>query len=594
MTEASNSVNAETIAKEIAGEAAHAIEAGRPLFLIVYYEHEAVKVAFQGKLRQALGILGVTPQTFDPAGRPEHGTGRLYDLLSAASESKCLSLITGLPRSDAGELDNSFLEYLNLHRDLIPKKNLRFVLFLHAADAETLISVAGDLWDFRHHTYWLEGRPEAEQLSVWDFPERASSIPRLSKEDVSAVNKHLENVHALIEQTAGAEEKAALFLDLCNWLDRRNLPSFAADAAFEGIDVLPRESASLRNVLELALANALQNDNQLAEALHHYQKALIMSREIGDRAGEGTTLNNISQIYRAWGRNDEALKTLEECLAIYREIGDRAGEGTTLNNISQVYDAWGRYDEALKALEESLAIRREIGDRAGEGVTLNNISAIYRVWGRYDEALKTLEESLAIRREIGDRAGEGATLNNISQIYHVWGRLDEALKTLEESLAIRREIGDRAGEGATLNNISQIYHAWGRYDEALKTLEVSLAISREIGGRAGEGNTLNNISLVHDAWGRHDEALKTLEESLAIRREIGDRFGEAVTCWNIAKEYQRRCDFLKAAEYARQTVAIDEETKHPDLEEDRAFLLKLEEALAAKGAESDFDGPEKG
>ena len=554
MTEASNSVNAETIAKEIAGEAASAIEAGRPLFLIVYYEHEAVKVAFQGKLRQTLGILGITPQTFDPAGRPEHGTGRLYDLLSAASESKYLALITGLPRSDAGGLILSFLEYLNLHRDLIPKKNLRFVLFLHAADAETLISVAGDLWDFRHHTYWLEGRPEAEQLSVWEFPERASSMPRLSKEEIAAVNKHLENVHALIEQTAGAEEKAALFLDLCNWLDRRNLPSFAADAAFEGIDVVPQESASLRNDLEFALGHALQKDNQLAEALHHYQKALIISREIGDRAGEGTTLNNISQVYDAWGRNDEALKTLEESLAICREIGDRAGEGTTLNNISQIYRAWGRNDEALKTLEESLAICREVGDHAGEGTALNNISQIYGAWGRYDEALKTLEESLAIRREIGDRAGEGTALNNISQIYRAWGRYDEALKTLEESLAILREIGDRAGEGATLNNISTIYHAWGRYDEALKTLE----------------------------------------ESLAIRREIGDRAGEAVTCWNLAMEYQRRCDFLKAAENARQTVAIDEETNHPDLEGDRAYLLKLEEALAAKGAEADFEGLEKG
>jgi tetratricopeptide (TPR) repeat protein len=44
-------------------------------------------------------------------------------------------------------------------------------------------------------------------------------------------------------------------------------------------------------------------------------------------------------------------------------------EGTTLNNISQIYKARGDYATALKYLEQSLAIRKEIGDRAGEAVT---------------------------------------------------------------------------------------------------------------------------------------------------------------------------------------------------------------------------------
>jgi hypothetical protein len=43
---------------------------------------------------------------------------------------------------------------------------------------------------------------------------------------------------------------------------------------------------------------------------------------------------------------EEALKTLEQSLAIYREVGNRAGEAVTLNNISQIYHAWGRYEEA--------------------------------------------------------------------------------------------------------------------------------------------------------------------------------------------------------------------------------------------------------
>ena len=53
----------------------------------------------------------------------------------------------------------------------------------------------------------------------------------------------------------------------------------------------------------------------------------------------GTTLNNISQIYDAKGDYDTALRYLEQSLAISRQIGDLAGEGTTLTNIGNIYYA---------------------------------------------------------------------------------------------------------------------------------------------------------------------------------------------------------------------------------------------------------------
>src|SRR3954447_18910131 len=42
-----------------------------------------------------------------------------------------------------------------------------------------------------------------------------------------------------------------------------------------------------------------------------------------------------------------------------------AREGATLNNLSQIYKARGDYETALKYLEQSLQIQREIGDKAG-------------------------------------------------------------------------------------------------------------------------------------------------------------------------------------------------------------------------------------
>ena len=73
-----------------------------------------------------------------------------------------------------------------------------------------------------------------------------------------------------------------------------------------------------------------------------------------------------------------ALDYLKQSLAITKEVGDRAGEGDTLNNISQIYHARGDYDTALDYLKQSLTIRKEVGDRAGMCVTLFNIGHIHK------------------------------------------------------------------------------------------------------------------------------------------------------------------------------------------------------------------------
>ena len=190
------------IAVNIADQVENSLQADRPLFLIVYYEHEAVKVAFLGKIRQILNKRGVTPQTFSPDQRPEHGAGRLYPLLEDVAKNGAVALVTDLPHlPDSAELDRSFLEYLNLHRDLIAKHHLRFVLFLHTADAERFISSAGDLWDFRHHTYWLEGSQETAKTSLWEVSERATTQKGLSEEEHRPIKEHMEQVHTLVQQT---------------------------------------------------------------------------------------------------------------------------------------------------------------------------------------------------------------------------------------------------------------------------------------------------------------------------------------------------------------------------------------------------------
>ena len=192
-------------------------------------------------------------------------------------------------------------------------------------------------------------------------------------------------------------------------------------------------------------------------------------------------LHQLGFLYSSLGKQDEALDRYQESLKLAKAIGDRAGEGATLNNLSQVYRARGDYETALRYLEEALAIQRAIGDRAGEGATLNNLSRIYHARGDDDTALRYLEESLAIRRAIGDRVGEGVTLNNLSQIYQARGDYDTALRYLEESLVISRVTGDRAALCTQLFNMGLIYWQKNGRQQAVACWLEAYQIAKEVG-----------------------------------------------------------------------------------------------------------------
>ncbi len=108
---------------------------------------------------------------------------------------------------------------------------------------------------------------------------------------------------------------------------------------------------------------------------------------------------------------------LKESLAIQREIGDKSGEGTTLNNISQIFKARGDYETALTYLKESLAIQREIGDKSGMIPTLHNMATISLEKGDGQAFLELENQAWNLAHEIQDATG----------IYHIGSYMGQVL-----------------------------------------------------------------------------------------------------------------------------------------------------------------------
>ena len=119
----------------------------------------------------------------------------------------------------------------------------------------------------------------------------------------------------------------------------------------------------------------------------------------------------LGEALRHLGRTDEAKAHYEQALAIHREVGNRSSEGSVLGNLGYLHGIQGRMDEARSHYEQALAIHREVGNRRFEGVMLGNLAGPHWSQGRMDEAKAQLEQGLAIAREVGDGRLDGTMLD---------------------------------------------------------------------------------------------------------------------------------------------------------------------------------------
>ncbi len=69
------------------------------------------------------------------------------------------------------------------------------------------------------------------------------------------------------------------------------------------------------------------------------------------------------------GNNEQALEYFKRALPIAREIKDRTGEATILNNIGIVNSNRGEHQRAPRQYKLALPLSRAVGDRLGEAVS---------------------------------------------------------------------------------------------------------------------------------------------------------------------------------------------------------------------------------
>lgn len=306
---------------------------------------------------------------------------------------------------------------------------------------------------------------------------------------------------------------------------------------------------------------------------------------------------DLADLYRALGRNDEALALLDEALpALERDLGrDDAVEdliwahqiaGMVLRDMDQLEAAQEHLEESLDLGETTFGSQHDTVARS-----LHELAWLENQRGRYPAAVALLRRSLIVWERIAgsESAAAGWCHNDLGSILTTQRHYEDARAHLERAIEIlEKRLGkDHPGLARPLQNYGNLLGMIGRGDEGLANLGRALALRQSAYGpeHPAIAANLGALGYLLSTLDRLDEAQPYLERAAVMARSTSgsqsSQYANALN--NLAGLYRRRGEFERARPLIRQVLEIQEQTlgqDHPDLAFTLSNLAVVEHALS--------------
>jgi tetratricopeptide (TPR) repeat protein len=298
------------------------------------------------------------------------------------------------------------------------------------------------------------------------------------------------------------------------------------------------------------------------KAMSIYDRCLPRLEGPGNETAQERCFSYQGHILMLQGRYEEAGLRAERALELSRSIGDKPGQAKALNLLGNIANNQGRLDRAvdwyLGALSDDITEHGAV-DRC---VVLKNLGVAYYEQGNYKDSTACLKKALSYAEDEGRLSEVGAIYLNLGIIFQRQQNYQPALDYLRQSLEILHRVGFLHLEKNVHNYFGIIYNNLGKIDQALEHYQFALKYSRELGDQQGMATVYNNLGNIHLDRGNYQKASEHFQECLVLCREMRHETGIAVASFNlgeISKElgHLDKADMLFSGtiDYARKNKA---------------------------------------
>jgi tetratricopeptide (TPR) repeat protein len=177
-----------------------------------------------------------------------------------------------------------------------------------------------------------------------------------------------------------------------------------------------------------SLGRLYLNQHDARKAIAAFQTALD-KLEHRDALRSSQVYNNMGLAHLELGDWPGSESWFMRSLDIKRRSGDVLGQALALNNLSRVYVAQERLEQAVVTATQAAEYFEIVGDLAKTGIAKQNLGKFYRKLGKNDLARETFVEAIELFAKINDASGEAAVRTDLKNFeakdprFPLWAKL---------------------------------------------------------------------------------------------------------------------------------------------------------------------------
>ncbi|MBW4480680.1 MAG: tetratricopeptide repeat protein [Tolypothrix brevis GSE-NOS-MK-07-07A] len=287
------------------------------------------------------------------------------------------------------------------------------------------------------------------------FDQQAYNIKAGSKLSIStfltfaAIWNQLANGFVSISRYSNASSQILLQI-LRNFAQRPYFPlyggifaSFSGSYLRDALDYLDEPLRQAEGTQEKARILTLLGYSQRAmgqyeRSIGFHQQALEIARNASDRPCEIANLNHLSRAFVACENYTEAINNSQRALILSRQAGDRTGEANALVNLgySEVMQAQQlkqiepeTYEMAINYLQQGLKLSEQLGDIQSKALCVSSLGIAYLVTEQPQLAIKHLEDGFNTAQTSGDLYLQGLNLASLAEANYSMANFTRAIYT---------------------------------------------------------------------------------------------------------------------------------------------------------------------
>ena len=265
--------------------------------------------------------------------------------------------------------------------------------------------------------------------------------------------------------------------------------TLSGDAAYdsfanqEAINYYTRaiELAAQMEISNFQLMHLTTRRGRARELIGHYEQALKDYRELeaaarqrGDRSLELHAMilqATVLSAPTAVRNHEQGEVTTNRALIIARELNDRAAEAKILWNLLLLHRHSGDLKQGAAYGEQAAALAREHNLSEQLAYTLNDLQPMYMMSGQLDVGIAKLHEAQKIWHEIQNLPMLADSLSTEAFMNFYGGHYDRALQVSAEAQALSERIGNLWNQSYSRYIVGYIYLDRGEIDQAIEIMQ---------------------------------------------------------------------------------------------------------------------------